>query len=780
MGLKELFLKLPLKVQIHIGLLIIILICFHIILITSLTLVSILIKYLILTKKKYFYDIELKIIESDVLFQSLCLLQYENLIKLFNYQLYLYIYDESMIVYFATNGIYNYNESKLVLLTPEVDKISPEYDRTIPDENKKIYIYCYLDNSTMCQTIYRILYTNSISFFYQIQGVNNFRIPFYGDFPILGEYILAFTKYGALFSLNITRIREMINLYDGDINNKLIEINIEKFNYYKKYFSFFENKQLNFFDIIYRFRYNIFSDYIKIHNETDKEDYIKQQSIYFQSVDFESGTTQFFNSWDYLKSRFTGKNNVINGYIDFIIILLSTKINLITIPISHDTNNIISKNLCYYFLLKQMININININSEINIKEFNQKDFDEIYNIITNKDVLTIEDCRLSNYYPNHVNNYSNNEYNFSNYYDLEYQVNLLLYSLIKNNEYLNILELKNTYPDYTILKDYSPYFFSFQQLDLFSYYFTNFLAKVIQKTNENYYNIRFLMILIIFYLWIIIFIVVIIITKHIIKEIIEPIIKLTNAVNLCSKSENIDISFEYKLDDNINKLFLLCKDLIKGKNKDHENILKKNNSHENYLNNNIRKNNNLIIDNQMILDLIDIQKSSSNNLYNKEIILFNMPNMYDTKNDNKKKKINKGIKEVNSLRLNKFSLKKVCSYDANSKLDSNKDEDELSNNNNNTNLNNIQNYQNLLAIIDFTFNNFDENKNKLNEYNDSSKNSSINKKYKKLVSQTKISVNNKDMIDFMNIRNDCNNDITYYWYMEAKRNKSIGNYDKI
>ena len=419
-----------------------------------------------------------------------------------------------------------------------------------------------------------------------------------------------------------------------------------------------------------------------------------------------------------------------------------------------------------------MININININSEINIKEFNQKDFDEIYNIITNKDVLTIEDCRLSNYYPNHVNNYSNNEYNFSNYYDLEYQVNLLLYSLIKNNEYLNILELKNTYPDYTILKDYSPYFFSFQQLDLFSYYFTNFLAKVIQKTNENYYNIRFLMILIIFYLWIIIFIVVIIITKHIIKEIIEPIIKLTNAVNLCSKSENIDISFEYKLDDNINKLFLLCKDLIKGKNKDHENILKKNNSHENYLNNNIRKNNNLIIDNQMILDLIDIQKSSSNNLYNKEIILFNMPNMYDTKNDNKKKKINKGIKEVNSLRLNKFSLKKVCSYDANSKLDSNKDEDELSNNNNNTNLNNIQNYQNLLAIIDFTFNNFDENKNKLNEYNDSSKNSSINKKYKKLVSQTKISVNNKDMIDFMNIRNDCNNDITYYWYMEAKRNK--------
>ena len=504
MGLKELFLKLPLKFQIHISLLIIIIFCFLIILMTSLTLVSILIKYLTLTKKEYFYDIQLKIMESDVLFQRLCLLQYENLIKLFNYQLYLYIYDESMIVYFATNGVYNYKESKLVLLTPEVDKITPEYDRTILDENKKIYIYCYTDNSTMCQTIYTILYTNSISFFYQIQGVNNFRIPFYGDFPILGEYFLAFTKYGALFSLNITRIREMINLYDGDINENLIGINIEKFNYYKKYYSYFEKKQLNFFDIMYRLRYNIFSDYIKIYNETDKEDYIKQKSIYFQSLHYESDTTIFFNSWDYQKSRFMGKNNIINGYIDFIIILLSAKINLITIPISHDTNNIISKNLCYFFLFKQMININININSE---KEFNQKNFDEIYNIIINKDVLTIEDCRLSNYYPKHVNNYSTNGYNFSNYFDLEYQINLFLYSLYKNNEYLNILEFKYTFPDYMILKDYTPYFFYFQQLDLVSYYFINYLTKVIHRTSENYENIRFLTFLILFYLWIFIFI---------------------------------------------------------------------------------------------------------------------------------------------------------------------------------------------------------------------------------------------------------------------------------
>ena len=179
-----------------------------------------------------------------------------------------------------------------------------------------------------------------------------------------------------------------------------------------------------------------------------------------------------------------------------------------------------------------------------------------------------------------------------------------------------------------------------------------------------------------------------------------------------------------------------------------------------------------------MILELIDIQKSSSNSLYNKEIVLFNMPNSHETKNNNIKTKLKKGNKDVNSLRLNKFSLKKVCSNDESSNLDSKKDK--LSNNKNNTNLNNINNYQNLLAIIDFIFNKYDENKNKSNEHNDSSKNSSINKKFKKYVSKTNISVNNKDKLDFMNIRNDNNNDITYYWYMEAKRNKSIGNYDKI
>ena len=49
---------------------------------------------------------------------------------------------------------------------------------------------------------------NYISSFHQFKGVRNFRIPLYGNFLSLGEYVMSFTKYKTLYSLNHSRIKK--------------------------------------------------------------------------------------------------------------------------------------------------------------------------------------------------------------------------------------------------------------------------------------------------------------------------------------------------------------------------------------------------------------------------------------------------------------------------------------------------------------------------------------------------------------------------------------------
>jgi hypothetical protein len=72
--------------------------------------------------------------------------------------------------------------------------------------------------------------------------------------------------------------------------------------------------------------------------------------------------------------------------------------NLYTIPFNHfDDKNILSKKLCYYFLYKQIVQVNIS--SENNNFEFNEEFLDKVYNSIINKEILTIEDCKLETYY---------------------------------------------------------------------------------------------------------------------------------------------------------------------------------------------------------------------------------------------------------------------------------------------------------------------------------------------------------------------------------------------
>ena len=397
MGLKKFFLQLPLKSQLSISLTLLLLLTFLLIIIFSEAIMLEYQKYLFTTRKNYFFSIEQNILESKIFFVNLCLFEYDFLIKLFNYQLYLYLKNKTVLMQFALKNNKIFDDNRIVDYDPAINQIS-EYNSNISDKDQKIYLYCYTKNITIRNMVHFLVKSNYLSYLYQMEGIINFRIPFYGDIPLLEEYIIFFNKYSTLYSTNNTRIKEIYDQSNGKIA-QILEEKIElNYNYYKKYFEMFENNEMYFFDIMYKLRYYIFSNYLELKDEKYKEEYIKQQSIFFQANYFETDSSRFYDTWNSRNSRGIGKNNIIIGYIDFLFLHLSSMVNLYTIPFDHDENFLISKNLCYFFLYKQLVYMNITSeNKDIN---FNKNDLDEIYKSLYDKEVIIdINDCKLEKYY---------------------------------------------------------------------------------------------------------------------------------------------------------------------------------------------------------------------------------------------------------------------------------------------------------------------------------------------------------------------------------------------
>ena len=101
MGLKRIFLQLPLNSQISISLILIIFCGFFLLTFLGETFSTQYLNYILLTKKEYYLNMEQNILESNIFFVNLCLFEYEYLIKLFNNQLYLYLKNETILLQFA-------------------------------------------------------------------------------------------------------------------------------------------------------------------------------------------------------------------------------------------------------------------------------------------------------------------------------------------------------------------------------------------------------------------------------------------------------------------------------------------------------------------------------------------------------------------------------------------------------------------------------------------------------------------------------------------------------
>ena len=767
MSLIERFLKLPLKFQINLSLIFILLITIILVFSFSEALILMNYSYIKSERKKYFLNMEQSLIENDINFINICLLQYENIIKLFNSQIYHYLNNETIVQdFYEKNKIpLNLSRNKIVVIKNKSDLDNyPEYNESIPDNEKKVYIYCGAKESGICRKIIDLIRANALIYLYLYKGIREFKIPFYGRQRLMNEYSLFFKKYSTFISINNTKMKDYMS-DDGDIDEMLDLINSlskNDYNFNKRFFDEYIKNNIITMELMYNKIYYIFDDYKLLNDTYEKENYIMDKSIYFQTLEYTSDITYFDNTWNISKDRITGANSVIPNSLGWILLNIYKKLDIVVLPINNFSKKLISKNLCYFFIYKQYYYL-------LNKNDISSQDkLEEIINAINNdENISDIKVCKLDNYF-NDISEYININNEFFYYYDLKNIYDSYLYKLFKSDSRSYLFEMKSSFPNFESLKLFSPNFFTFSQIDFYSFSFGSNLSRIISSSEEFITNVNYFIIIVLWFFWIIIIIIFIIIILIVIPTITNPIVRLTQIINLNdSKNENI---FEYKLDDDINKFFSLCKNLINGEMINNELKLNEILEDQDLFDNSA--NNNMIINNKMILELIENQKCINDN--NKNIFLFKEGNA----NENKRDKSNNKLAKIRNRNFNEFDNNDVIKLisvndeeiysqknskkskeikEENEELYSKLDEDDLE-------ANNLKLYEDLIKITDFVF--YGKEKEKLNKNKKNlDKSSSVSKK-----SKPENSI--KIIKGFENI--------TYYWYMTEKVNRTIRRYTNI
>ena len=330
---------------------------------------------------------------------------------------------------------------------------------------------------------------------------------------------------------------------------------------------------------------------------------------------------------------------------------------------------------------------------------------------------------------------------------------------------------MKYSYPNLRTVKEFCPNSYIFRQVDFFAFSFANDILKLFISSEEFLINVRYFILLLLMLLIIILFFIYNIILSYIIKKVIKPIIDLSELINLNYNDDikkNNDI-FEYELDEDINKFFKFCKKIINGEIKNKNKMIKNNKN----LENNININNNMIINNKMISEIIENQKSLNNE--EKEIYLLKEIN---SKNNINKKYINKKTEiysekssnfhrfsNLNIINKNSSKNNNIQLFNIGNESNSEKSEDELQ-------LNDLKYYEYLLELTEYIYNEKDKGNKKTKNYIKHTSSNSLTK-----LNNFELMTNNKNNVK--NIGKDCKY-ITYYWYMNAKKDKSFKDFENI
>ena len=764
-------------------------------------------------KKIYFYDRYKDLIETSFYFQNFFLLQYEEIIKRMQMQLFKY-HHNSTLAYSEFRTSYPYNSPKSIL---QVYEFNSTEHKNISENSDSLFVLFYGSKEEELDLI--IIYVGFLFYYHSISSMifshdidKSFRIPGY-DIPILKSPLVICPEYKIGFSFNGTYIYESLRENNCNFTNRKTPFVIGDFHihyttiietmkadifvkikdYYTKSLFLFDHmfekasNEMTFLDEIqniYRSgtvgkleSFNTFLEavsgyYSTIHLETNK----------FELISKAGGAFFYFEA------------TMIPDYLFFIHKRLSNYLNISFIPIYSDNSTIISRKLCLKFLLEQY-------NYELNEEQIN-----EIYNNLI-IGVSKITDCFINK-------NIFKKQQDINKIFDLNLSSfllvdNLLYQGIINTNKY-PYYYIKYSFPNYNSLKDFRSDYLLLDQINF--YLFVSFKDPIVYSdfVLQINKNIFFLIIIIVLVTWIICLFVNLIIFNKVIVQLTEPIVKLQEAIESSSiKDENI---FRYEYDDFINDLFLTSKELLSGqidrnngeKGLMNFNILSESNNKENIDKNLYQRN--LLIDND-IMDLLIMEQQNTMD-FSKNIQTNYLLNKNFENNDSDKDiiSIKKKI-QSNHIYDNKLILNL---NDGNKEKEKENEKDNISNKNKTIKSNEEKDkepYKQLFKISEYLYyyqskieknyihivNNLVKDESKKSNISKISSNISPNSSLKISTNKLK-NVNYKgdnhgktDDNDNITINMLRNKNISYLWYMEAKKkkNKSINyqtnrNYDEL
>ena len=755
-------------------------------------------------KRICFFDKYKELVEASFNFQNFCLLQYEEIIKRMQKQIYKY-HRNSTTGY--RNFKSNYKADKNINLVPYFN--STEH-KNIQEDNDQLFFFCYNTNKNICKQPRDIVinFYDSISSIIFSHDINkHFHIPGY-NLPILKSPLVVNYQYKLIFSFNGSYIYQHIK--DRGSNYTDMNTNYYRGNLDIYYYRVVENMKNNSYYMLLYYTQNYLFLFDQMFEKANIEmnsldelsiiNFLSDGNVNMYSLyQYAMAASGYYSSVIFPNNKFSlislGSNNLfyyfeaqmIENYLFFLLERLSDFLDISFIPLHYENNTIISPELCLSFLLKQYK------------YQLDKDEIDELYKKIK-KGESNITECFINK-------NILIDQLEIKDIFNL----NISYYMLVDNKVYQGLIStkkdpiyfIKYTYPNYNVLKEFRSDYLLLNQINFYLFYsfkdpivFSDFVFQI-------YKNLSFFIITLILYTWVFCLAINLIIFSKVIVQLTEPIKKLQEAIESSSvKDENI---FNYEYDIFINDLFLTCKELLSGQidNNNHENGL----GQFNILsipsdNKDIDKNlyqRNLRIDNNIMNQLINEQQNMmdfSKNIKINEALNINSDSEYQNiKKENSFLKQNNIILNSNDNNdKDTLSLKHSESKGIIKLNKINEEEDR-------------EPYKKLFKISEYLFyyqnkveNNFislvnnvikDESKksniskisNNINNFNGSLKISGkLKKQIKRGDSNGKSDDNENFTINMLNNRN-----ISYFWYMEAKKkkNKSINyqigdNYDEL
>ena len=800
MNFKSNFLTLSMREQICIVIIILSFLSFFVILCLSCSFCYEVLIQDYMQKKIYFYERYKELIESSFFFQNFCVLQYVEIIKRMQMELFRYHHNSTYTYLNMNNNFATHIEESLPFFNTNAHK-------NISENNEKIFTFSYNKNNSQVEklrTLLASIYDSLDALIFSHDIYKSFRIPGY-NVPILKSPIAVCPDEKVIITYNGSYLYETLrerkcnytdnntyfelgdldSYFNAAIDRIKADIYIKLTGYLNNSFFLFEHmleeaslEMINLDEVQYILKSE------KAFSFESFDDYLAAVSGYYSSIYLENNKFELISNSNGKYYYFEGE--IISDYLFFLHNRLSNYLNMSFIPIYKDNNTIISKELCFQFLLSQY-------NYELDEDKLN-----DIYSNLT-KGVTSIEECfkfkGLFKEEKDITDIFSLNVESFTSVYNLLHQ------GTIDTPEY-PYYYIKYSFPNYNVLKEFRTDYLLSDQINF--YLFASFkepveFSKFVLHINKNLF---YLIVIIVLYTWIICLFVNLLIFKKVIVQLTDPIKKLQEAIESSSiKDDNI---FKYEYDEFINDLFLTSKELLSGQidNNNNEkglgqfNILSIPKEKKNIDKNAYQRN--LFIHNDIMNQLIGEQQNMMDFSKN---IQTNYLDVKDFENNEGKIKTKKVIN--NKIYENKFRLN-LEDDDIKEK-----DKDNMSNKKNKIKSNEEKNreiYKKLFKISEYFFyyqnkieNNYIHIVN--NAIKDESRKSNISKISSNVNPNGSLNISSKlkktiirgdsygktDDNENITINMLKNKNISYLWYMEAKKkkNKSLNyqvnlNYDEL